>query len=90
MISKVCIPVTLITKEKSKLRDLGIEKYNSQYDNLTVLYADTFHDRFIIIDNKTVYHCGASINHARKRAFAINIIEDKNIKKALLKKIKEL
>lgn len=88
MISKLNIQVTLITKENSKLKKLDLEKYNFQYNNLNVKYTDLFHDRFIVIDNKTIYHCGASINHAGKRAFAIDVIEDEDMKKALLQKIK--
>ncbi len=90
MISKLIVQVTIITKENSKLRELDIDKYNSQYNNLSVIYTDTFHDRFIIIDNQTVYHCGASINHAGKRAFAIDVIEDEDMIKTLFKKINEL
>lgn len=90
MISKISTPVILITKEKSKISQLDLDKYNSQYNNLKLIYTDSFHDRFIIIDKDTIYRCGASINHAGKRTFAIDIINDEDIKKTLLNKIKEL
>jgi len=41
--------------------------------------TDKFHDRFIIIDNKELYHCGASIKDLGKKCFGINKIEDKSI-----------
>ena len=44
-----------------------------------VVKTDKFHDRFIIIDNKELYHCGASIKDLGKKCFAINKIEDESI-----------
>ncbi len=77
MISKVSIPTTLVLSTKSRLSELDINKYNQEYNNLTLIYNDTFHDRFIIIDNKIMYHLGTSINNAGTKTFAINKIADK-------------
>lgn len=46
---------------------------------------DSFHDRFIIIDNKTLYHSGASFKDLDKKCFAINKIENKTLLNNLLK-----
>ena len=46
-----------------------------------------FHDRFIIVDKMTLYHCGSSFKDLGKKCFAINMIEDKNILDNLLKEI---
>ena len=43
-----------------------------------------FHDRFIIIDNKELFHCGASIKDLGKKCFGINKMEDKSIIRKLL------
>ena len=72
-ISNIKIPVTLIVKNKSLLTNLDITKYNSQYNNLKIVYDDTFHDRYFILDNTIFYHCGASINHAGEKTFSINL-----------------
>ena len=56
-----------------------INKYNSQYHNVTIKINNSFHDRFIIIDNKVLYHCGASFKDLGKKCFAINKIEGKEI-----------
>ena len=85
IIKELRVKVIIITKENNKLSKLDIEKYNSQYNNLKVIYDDTFHDRYFILDNKTVYHCGASINGIGKKTFSINKIEDDIIKETLLK-----
>ena len=40
--------------------------------------TNKFHDRFIILDNKELYHCGASLKDLGKKCFAISKIEDKD------------
>ena len=87
MIRNINVNVMLITSNKSKLRELDIEKYKEEYTNLKVLCDDTFHDRYIIIDNKKVYHLGASINHAGSKTFSINILEDEIVKELLIESI---
>ncbi len=90
MISALKVKTILITKDNNKLSKLDIEKYNSQYNNLKVVYDDTFHDRYLVLDNSIVYHCGASINHAGSKTFSINKIEDSVIIKSLISRINEL
>lgn len=87
MIKDLSVKVTLIVKNKSLLTKTDINKYNSQYSNLTIVYDDTFHDRYFIIDNDIIYHCGASINHAGSKTFSINKLEDEIVKKSLINKI---
>ena len=49
-------------------------KYNKQYHNLKILYTNTFHDRYFILDNNQVYHCGTSINRIGYKTFSITLI----------------
>ncbi|HBA38033.1 MAG TPA: hypothetical protein DCY94_04870 [Firmicutes bacterium] len=90
MISNLSIKVTLIVKTKSLIKDLDIKKYREQYDNLHLIYDDSFHDRYIILDRKEVYHCGASLNHAGNRTFSVNILEDKFVKENLIRNVEKL
>ena len=90
MISKLSTKVILITKENNKLSELDISKYHKQYDNLEIIYNNTFHDRYIILDSSTVYHLGTSINHAGSKTFSTNILTDEFIISSLLAKIKSL
>lgn len=53
-----------------------MKKYQSQYNNVTIKINNSFHDRFIIIDNNNLYHCGASFKDLGKKCFAINKIEN--------------
>ena len=79
MISKLNIPVTIVLSTKSRLSELDINKYKQEYNNLTLIYNDSFHDRFIIIDKTIMYNLGTSINNAGTKTFAINKIEDVRI-----------
>ena len=46
---------------------------------------NTFHDRFILIDKKELYHSGASFKDLGKKCFCISKIENDNVLKELLK-----
>lgn len=82
------VKVLLITdKNKNKLNNTDIDKFNKEYPLLDIKYVNTFHDRFIIIDDKDLYHLGASINYIGSKIFAITKIEDRIIIKNLLSKI---
>ncbi len=48
------------------------KKYQSQYSNVQFINNDSFHDRFILIDRKKLYSCGASFKDLGKKCFAIN------------------
>lgn len=78
--------IVLITTD-AHLSSQDIEKYNKQYDNLAVFYDNTFHDRYFILDNKTIYHCGASINRIGHKTFSINKINDNDVIITLLDRI---
>ena len=89
MITNLNVKVIIVTKKFNLLKDIAIKKYNKQYHNLKVIYSDKFHDRFIILDKKVLYHSGASYKDLGNKCFAINKIEDNEYLKNILKKIKE-
>ncbi len=70
------VEVVILTSDKSNIENLDIKKFNKEYPILKVAKTNKFHDRFIIIDNKEMYHLGASIKDLGKKCFAINRIED--------------
>ena len=90
IIKRLKIEVTIITKPNNLLTQQDIAKYNKQYKNLTVIFDKTFHDRYFILDDKIVYHCGASINRIGYKTFSITLIGDKDVKNTLINKIKEI
>ena len=79
IIKRLSINVIIITKKDNLLTNQDILKYNKQYNNLKVIYDSTFHDRYFILDNEIVYHCGTSINRIGYKTFSINLISDKDI-----------
>jgi len=89
MITNLNVKVIVITKKFNLLKDIDIKKYNKQYHNLKVIYSDKFHDRFIIIDKKVLYHSGASYKDLGNKCFAITKIEDKEYLEIILKNIGE-
>ena len=62
----------IIISNISKQLKLDINKYNSQYNKLEISINKTYHDRFIIIDDKELYHLGASLKDLGKKVFAFN------------------
>lgn len=83
--SKLKVKVTIVSKNMSK--EL-IEKYRKQYNNLEIMNDDSYHDRFIIIDNKELYHFGSSIKDVGNKCFGINRIDDKEYLEKILREIK--
>ena len=82
------IKVKIIVYTKNVNNEL-LKKYNKEYNNLEIIKCELFHDRFIIIDNKILYHSGASFKDLGNKCFALSLIEDEKILKGLLKYMKE-
>ncbi len=73
------VEVVILTSDKSNIQKIDIQKFNKEYPTLKVAKTNKFHDRFIVIDNKEMYHLGASIKDLGKKCFGINKIEDLDI-----------
>ncbi len=86
IIKRLDIEVILITTDKLLTKE-DINKYNKQYHNLKVVYNNTFHDRYFILDDMIVYHCGTSINRIGYKTFCINLICDEMVCKVLIDSI---
>ncbi len=65
----------IYTSKISTELQLDIDKFNAQYEPIEVKVFAKSHDRFLIIDNKTVYHSGASLKDLAKKWFAFSKIE---------------
>lgn len=73
------VEVVILTSNKSNIENLDIQKFNKEYPILKVAKTNKFHDRFIVVDNKEMYHLGASIKDLGRKCFGINKIEDLEI-----------
>ncbi len=90
IIKRLNIEVIVITKENNLLTKQDIAKYNKQYHNLKVIYDNSFHDRYFILDNNTIYHCGSSINRIGYKTFSITLINDKEITDSFQEKVQKI
>lgn len=84
------IKLIIITKQRSVNDALSraTELYNKQYENLQFLISENYHDRFLIIDDKSFYHIGASIKDAGNKTFMFSKIEDEDIMNLIRNKLK--
>ena len=72
--------------QNRKLHGVDVAKFNAQYANsLTIKDSIRFHDRFLIIDQTTLIHVGASLNYLGKRCFAFSSLDKSNIPDILAK-----
>ena len=90
IIKRLKVNVIIVTKPNNLLTKQDVFKYNKQYNNLKVIYDNSFHDRFFILDGKTVYHCGASINRIGYKTFSITLIGDMDVCKILINRVKQI
>lgn len=69
------VSVKIYTRDITKQLKLDLEKYNQQYSFIEIKELKKCHDRFLIIDNKEIYHIGASIKDLGKKWFAISKLD---------------
>ena len=86
IIRNINVKVKIYTEN---IDNISKEKYEKQYSNIEIISTNIFHDRFIIIDNRVLYHSGASFKDLGKKCFAITKIVDNNILEELLDKLKK-
>ena len=66
------IKVIIYTKNVTPKLELDVQKFNSQYGKIEIRTFNKSHDRFMIIDDKEVYHFGASLKDLGKKWFAFS------------------
>ena len=66
------VKVTVATVEKTPITDTAIAKFNKQNPTLEVKHTGKFHDRFLVIDDKELYHFGASLKDLGRHYCAIS------------------
>lgn len=69
------LKIKIYTQTISKQLRLDYQKYNSQYKNIELKEFKNAHDRFLIIDEKEMYHIGASLKDLGKKWFAFSKFE---------------
>jgi hypothetical protein len=69
------VSATIYTKSISKQLQLDLEKHNSQYPEIQIVVFAEAHDRFLILDEKELFHIGASLKDLGKKWFAFSKME---------------
>ena len=80
LLSKKNVECAIYTKNISKQLKQDADKFNQQYGKLTLHKFDKSHDRFLIIDDKQVYHIGASLKDLGRKWFAFTKMDESSIK----------
>lgn len=84
---QINVAFTLVTQASTPLKPIDISKFNEQYPTILLNHTKEFHDRFLVIDNRELYHIGASLKDLGKKCFAFSLIEDKQLLSNLLNKL---
>ena len=83
------VKVTIFTSEHydknhlphHKISDVDVKTFNAQYPKLVVRYNESFHDRFLIIDDKELYLIGASLKDLGRKCFAFTKLDAGEIRR---------
>ncbi len=70
---------TIYTKTISKQLQLDLKKHNEQYLHVEIKKFNASHDRFLIIDEKEVYHIGASLKDLGKKWFGFSKMDSESL-----------
>ncbi|RJP72148.1 MAG: ORF6N domain-containing protein [Ignavibacteriales bacterium] len=73
------VVITILTGNLNKSLQLDEKKFNAQYPFVTIKEFNKSHDRFLIIDDKDVYHFGASLKDLGKKWFAFSKIDKSSL-----------
>lgn len=63
------VEAIILTSNKNNIENLDIQKFNKEYPVLKIAKTNKFHDRFIVIDNKEMYHCRCFNKGFRQKMF---------------------
>ena len=82
------VSVLLYTSSKGNgITGKELSDFNAQYPSLEVHVTDEFHDRFLILDRRRMYHIGASVKDAGRRTFEISENNDVRYLDMILEKL---
>jgi len=81
------VKATLYTQNITKELELDLKKHNAQYPPIALKKFNQSHDRFLILDQKEVYHIGASLKDLGKKWFAFSKLDIENL--AILEKLEK-
>ena len=84
------VSVRILTLPSSHLSTNEIKKFNSEYPELKVYKTADFHDRLLILDDKELFHIGASLKDAGEKSFAVTKLAEPREVSLLLDRVKSI
>ncbi len=81
------VAITLFTRKITPRLSLEADKFNRQYGGLEIRQLTNCHDRFLLVDDTSLYHIGASLKDLGKNWFAFSKID--TLLPSLLARLKE-
>ena len=66
----------IITSNRNKISSVDIASFNDEYGNLSINIDNQFHDRYLILDRRTFYHLGTSINYLGRKFIVFKTKDD--------------
>ena len=69
------VAVEIVTSPNGRVAASDVAKFNAQYPTLSVRVSGKFHDRFLILDDKELYHVGASLKDLGRKCFAFSTMD---------------
>ena len=64
-----------------KISDDDVKTFNAQCQKLAVRYNESFHDRFLVIDDRELYLIGASLKDLGQKCFAFTKLDAGEIRR---------
>jgi len=81
------VSCTIYTKSISRALQLDLERHNSQYPAIEIRERNASHDRFLLIDEKELFHIGASLKDLGKKWFGFSRMD--SLAQDVLNKLRE-
>lgn len=82
------VSATVLTKKIDPQLEQDLKKHNSQYPSIRVEAFPHSHDRFLILDDETVYHIGASLKDLGKKWFAFSRMDTTSL--SIMARVREV
>ena len=73
------VSVKIFTHPHTAISPLDVSAFNAQYPQLDMFTTTKMHDRYLIVDNKELYHIGASLKDLGKKCFAFTKMDDADV-----------
>jgi len=82
------VSATVLTKKIGPQLEQDLKKHNSQYPSIRVDAFPHSHDRFLILDDETVCHIGASLKDLGKKWFAFSRMDTTSL--SMMARVREV